>query len=110
MVMNYIENGSISQLLKNDSNMSLHYKLELFYTITIGLREIHNKGLIHKDLHSGNILYRKLRNNHCICLISDLGLCRPVSDQTKGKEKKIYGVLPYVAPEVLKGKVYTQAA
>src|SRR5205814_574034 len=33
-----------------------------------------------------------------------------VNDQTNGKGKKIYGVLPYVAPEVLKGKVYTQAA
>jgi serine/threonine protein kinase len=39
--------------------------------------------------------------------ISDMGLCGEVSniDGTK-----IYGVMPYVAPEVLKGNPYTQAA
>src|SRR5438309_4046363 len=40
-------------------------------------------------------------------LISDMGLCGEVGniDATN-----IYGVMPYVAPEVLRGKPYTQAA
>jgi len=40
--------------------------------------------------------------------IIDLGLSRSV-DSLK-KEDKVYGVLPYVAPEVLQEKGYTQAA
>jgi len=104
MVMQYIENGSISQYLKsNDNELNLYYKLELFCDITNGLKVIHNKGFVHKDLHSGNILsFSKL-----MCYITDLGLCKPVNDQD---EKKIHGVLPYVAPEVLRGKTYTQAS
>src|SRR5947199_10821560 len=39
--------------------------------------------------------------------ISDMGLCGEVGNTD---ETKIYGVLPYVAPEVLRGKLYTQAA
>ncbi|POG63427.1 kinase-like domain-containing protein, partial [Rhizophagus irregularis DAOM 181602=DAOM 197198] len=39
--------------------------------------------------------------------ISDMGLCGEVSNKD---ETKIYGVMPYVAPEVLRGKPYTQAA
>src|SRR6185312_4532531 len=39
--------------------------------------------------------------------ISDLGLSRPVSETNKDK---IYGILPYVAPEVLRKKNYTPAA
>jgi serine/threonine protein kinase len=39
--------------------------------------------------------------------ISDMGLCGKV-DNTD--EKNIYGVMPYVAPEVLRGRPYTQAA
>src|ERR1043165_6410540 len=42
-----------------------------------------------------------------VCGITDLGLCRPVNEKN---EKKIHGVLPYVAPEVLRGKTYTQPA
>ena len=40
--------------------------------------------------------------------ISDLGMCQPADN--KEKKEGIYGVLPYVAPEVLRGFQYTQAA
>jgi serine/threonine protein kinase len=104
MVMEYIENGSMSQYLKSNYNeLDLYGKLELFYDIAQGLKDIHNKGFIHKDLHSGNIL----NYNNFDCYITDLGLCKPVDDQD---EKKIHGVLPYVAPEVLRGKTYTKSA
>ena len=104
MVMLYIENGSLNQYLKNNYiKLSIFYKLCLFCDITSGLKMIHNKGLIHKDLHSGNIL----NYSEGICYITDLGLCKPVDEQNK---TKIHGVLPYVAPEVLRGKAYTQAA
>src|SRR5581483_23366 len=55
-----------------------------------------------QDFHSGNIL--------CNCAsyyITDLGLCKPADEKT---DKNVYGVLPYVAPEVLRGKYYTQTS
>ncbi|RGB38409.1 kinase-like domain-containing protein, partial [Rhizophagus diaphanus] len=39
--------------------------------------------------------------------ISDLGMCQPVNDNER---KGIYGVIPYMAPEVLRGYKYTKAA
>jgi serine/threonine protein kinase len=69
----------------------------------MGLKRIHQKGLIHKDFHSGNIL-----TDSGDSLITDLGLCRPAN--YKKEEGKIFGVLPYIAPEVLKGKPYSQAS
>ncbi|RIA78703.1 kinase-like domain-containing protein, partial [Glomus cerebriforme] len=76
------------------------------------LKEIHEQGLIHRDLHPGNILNRKdikatNFKRDVKCIIADLGLCRPANEIDQGK---IYGVLPYVAPEVLRGKKYTQAS
>src|SRR6185312_10176834 len=81
---------------------------------------IHDVGLVHKDLHPGNILNvrNQLASSHVpgmfnagftksTSIITDLGLCRPANENNKGK---IYGVLPYVAPEVLLGKGYTQAS
>ena len=94
----------MSQYLKSNYNeLSLSDKLYLFSNIAEGLKDIHNKGFVHKDLHSGNIL----NFNDSNCFITDLGLCKPVDDQD---EKKIHGVLPYVAPEVLRGKTYTKSA
>ncbi|GBB87798.1 hypothetical protein RclHR1_01430007 [Rhizophagus clarus] len=39
--------------------------------------------------------------------ISDMGLCRKIDDVN---QNNIYGVMPYVAPEVLRRKPSTQAA
>ncbi|CAI2164578.1 18997_t:CDS:2 [Funneliformis geosporum] len=57
---------------------------------------------MHQDLHSGNILIGDNYN-----YIADLGLCRLANERNK---KKVYGVLPYIAPEILLGEPYTQAA
>src|ERR1700743_157295 len=71
-------------------------KILMNYTISDGLKDIHEKRLIHQDFHSGNILY--------------LGLCKPANEKSDKYNKNVYGVLPYVAPEVLRGKEYTQAS
>ncbi|POG83029.1 kinase-like domain-containing protein, partial [Rhizophagus irregularis DAOM 181602=DAOM 197198] len=72
--------------------------------IAQGLAHIHKYGIIHRDFHCGNIL----KKSHYIAII-DLGLCRPANVKPSQNEcKEIYGVLPYVAPEVLRGKGYTQ--
>ncbi|PKB97214.1 kinase-like protein [Rhizophagus irregularis] len=42
-------------------------------------------------------------------IISDLGMCQSANKQTV-KEEGIYGVLPYMAPEILCGYQYTKAA
>ncbi|RIA85980.1 kinase-like domain-containing protein, partial [Glomus cerebriforme] len=64
--------------------------------------------MVHRDLHTGNILfdYPKNKSDLYIC-ISDMGSCGKLGNID---EKNIYGVLPYVAPEVLRGKPYTQAS
>ena len=64
------------------------------------LNDIHEKDLIHCDLHSGNIL---IDGN--ACYITDLGLCGPVDEESSNK---IYGIVSYIAPEVLQRKNKTQ--
>ncbi|RGB28008.1 kinase-like domain-containing protein, partial [Rhizophagus diaphanus] len=64
------------------------------------LKNLHELGYFHKDFHSGNIL---IINGESY--ISDFGLSGPSNEQRL--DNKIYGVLPYIAPEVLNGKQYT---
>src|SRR5438132_1211397 len=65
--------------------------------------KIHEKNYIHHDLHSGNIFSYSIRRSY----IGDLGLCQQVVDK-KDNPNKIFGVIPYLAPEVLSTKLYTK--
>src|ERR1051325_9749169 len=112
MVMEYASYGSLRQHLdKNFNSLNWNNKLYNLYFIAGGLNQIHEKGLIHHDFHCGNILNNKNSVGSIISQIADLGLCKPANKMTSHEDnKQIYGVLPYVAPEVLKGKEYTQAS
>ena len=74
------------------------------FGISSQLKVIHNLNLVHGDFHNGNLLC----GTYDILVISDLGLCRPVNQHNIKND--IFGVLPYMAPEVLRGKPYTKAA
>src|SRR6266496_5121625 len=79
-----------------------------FIIFMYGLYNIHEKELIHRDLHIGNIL----SFSHTNTRITDMGLCRP-ADYNKlenTNNNNVYGVLPYIAPEILRGQIYTKAA
>ncbi|CAB4400107.1 unnamed protein product [Rhizophagus irregularis] len=107
MMVMELKNCNLRQHLNNNF-ISMNWKEKLFtlYTIAYGLKDIHNKGLIHQDFHCGNILSNYVHQ----AFITDLGLCQPANVKSyQNSDKKIYGVLPYVAPEVLRGKEYTQA-
>src|SRR5947208_2187407 len=95
MVMKYAQYGSLRQYLNKEFN-SLHWEDKLWnlYMIAYGLSQIHDNGLIHRNFHCGNIL----NNFSDGSLITDLGFCKPANVDNN----KIYGVLPYVAPEVLR--------
>src|SRR5947209_5913921 len=110
MVIEYASNGSLRQYLNNNFN-SLDWTEKLFnlWFIAGGLIIIHEKGLIHRDFHCGNILNDEYYM-HLHSRVTDLGLCKPANTSSQSNDKQIYGVLPYVAPEVLKGKEYTQAS
>src|SRR6185295_9170099 len=64
---------------------------------------IHEKKYVHHDLHSGNIFSDDIDDSE----IGDLGLCQQLVDK-KDDPHKIFGVVPYLAPEVLSKKPYTE--
>src|ERR1043165_9361260 len=79
MVMEYAQYGSLRQHLNNSFN-SLNWSDKLYnlFYIADGLERIHEKGLIHHDFHSGNILNnkREILSGLVYSLITDLGLCK----------------------------------
>ncbi|GES87600.1 kinase-like domain-containing protein [Rhizophagus clarus] len=101
MIMQFADNGNLRNILSsNFNNIFWNIKLGYLYCLVNDLRNLHLLGYSHKDFHSGNIL-----NNDIGTYISDFGLSGPSNKQKS--DYKIYGVLPYIAPEVLNGELYT---
>ena len=55
-VMEYIEHGSLEDLLQSSGAMPVDDAVNLFREIAIGLVHSHNKGVLHCDLKPANIL------------------------------------------------------
>jgi len=105
--MMYMEDGSLQNYLTKDFKfLEWKDKIIILYNIIKGLKDIHENKIIHHDLHSGNIL----QEDKWISCIADLGLSCPASQSLSPNKNNICGVLPYIAPEVLKKKPYTMAS
>ncbi|RGB26875.1 kinase-like domain-containing protein [Rhizophagus diaphanus] len=100
-------------MTRNYENFDWRDRLTKLTRIILGLEEIHQKEMIHHDLHAGNILLEQVSFSDNVypdnVYVSDMGLSGQVNDTNEDKTN-IYGVLPYVAPEVLNEKPYTQAS
>ena len=89
-VMEYVENGSLAQLLQQRGALATGEATEMFREIAIGLLHAHGKGVLHCDLKPANIL---LDQDHKPRL-ADFGQSRLSHEQSPA-----LGTLFYMAPE-----------
>ncbi|RIB22484.1 kinase-like domain-containing protein, partial [Gigaspora rosea] len=106
IVIEYAPMGSLKENLNSIKQMKWKDKLTLLHSIAFDLQIIHSKNYIHRDLHSGNVLL----NNLTSAYIANLGLLMPTNIMLEKQSDKFYGVLPYVAPEVLSKNKYAMAS
>jgi serine/threonine protein kinase len=97
LVMNKMDTDLRKYLQKTQNQLTWKEKIKIVHDIIFSLITIHGENAIHRDLHSGNILYSELDQ---IWYISDLGFCGPADKPLTS----IYGNLPYIAPEIISGK------
>ncbi|CAB4441459.1 unnamed protein product [Rhizophagus irregularis] len=108
MVLQHARGGSFNNWLnRNYKNFNWPYKLNVLNNIINCLKEMHQKQMVHCDFHTGNILFKDTYYWITSNYISDMGSSGEVDNID---ETKIYGVMPYVAPEVLRRSPYTKAA
>src|SRR5437870_3667610 len=67
------------------------------FIIAAALTRLHSTNLVHHDLHPGNVLMSPNANGDCY--LSDFGLSGP----PEMSSDSIYGNLPFIATEVLRG-------
>ncbi len=106
-VMRYYEAGDLYTFLDEvQGTLCWRDIVEILWGISGGIEYIHESGLVHGNLHGGNLLVENEQDS-IDARITDVGLHGPVD---KKNSNDIYGVLPYVAPEILKGDPLTKAS
>ncbi|RIB10521.1 kinase-like domain-containing protein [Gigaspora rosea] len=109
MVFQYANNGNLCNFLKSNF-IKLDWKSKLMYLIDVAndLDKIHKSGYVHCDFHSGNILQHQYGSSFISSFITDLGLSKKLKESASKGD--VYGVMPYIAPEILLGEQYTKAS
>ena len=78
MVLDYAEGRDLNYWVKkNYKSFDWLIKIKALSGIIQGLNEIHQKMMVHRDLHTGNILSSIISSNLCSynIYIADMGLC-----------------------------------
>ncbi|PKC67531.1 kinase-like protein [Rhizophagus irregularis] len=110
IVMKYYENGNLYQYLDHCNGiLSWRDMIDILWGIAGGLERIHSEGKIHGNLHGGNLLVEDEKVS-TDARIADVGLHGPCNNDINNGSIQRYGVLPYVAPEVLRGDNYNIAS
>ncbi|CAG8559499.1 15340_t:CDS:2 [Funneliformis mosseae] len=96
IVMEYADEGDLRTYLKiNFQNLEWDKKLQLAFNIANGLNCLHWYHILHRDLHSKNVVIHK-----GIAKITDFGNSKSMDSQTS-VHNNVFGILPYLAPELL---------
>ena len=107
VVMEYLPDGDLYGLLhpKSESlslskGLSLPQRYRLAADVAIGLYHLHEKGILHRDLKSLNILLQE-RGGALRAKLSDFGLS--ILKRSLWHGEGVVGSLPWLAPEIVMG-------
>lgn len=92
-VMRYMTGGSLSDRMT--TTLSLEEAIRIIQRIASALDYAHARGVIHRDLKPGNILFDDEGN----AFISDFGIAKLASGQTRLTSSGIIGTPSYMSPE-----------
>jgi len=100
IVMEYIEGQSLRQkILKGPLDQT--EALNIAIQVAEGLEEAHKKGIVHRDIKSGNIMLTEKGT----AKVMDFGLAKVFSGSLITREAKTMGTVAYMSPEQAKGEV-----
>ena len=97
LILEYVENGSLHQMIKQSGKMGEHLVLIFVRQILEGLAYLHNQGIIHRDIKGANLLLTK----NGVVKLADFGYSI-LND--KNKVNSIVGTACFMAPEVIEQK------
>lgn len=101
LVMEYIPGGSLADRLIRKGRLSCPEVVRLGIEVASGLAAAHTKGIIHRDVKPGNILWDAERARY---KLSDFGLAKALDDVGLTQTGTVAGTPEYLSPEQAEGR------
>lgn len=95
IAMEFLSGGTLKEKLEKEHPLSIEQIKQYVLQVCDGLSEIHVKGIVHRDLKTGNIML----DEHDTVRIMDFGLSKSPLVTTMTSLGTVLGTLGYVAPE-----------
>ena len=102
IAMEYFPDGSLVEVIAK--GLSARQALSLLAQAASALREVHNRGVIHRDIKPGNLMARADGS----IVLADFGIAKRLDDpRNRTKHGELYGTPYYVSPEQIEGNPAT---
>jgi class 3 adenylate cyclase/tRNA A-37 threonylcarbamoyl transferase component Bud32 len=102
IAMEYFPNGSLIEVIRQ--GLSARQALSLLAQAATALREVHNRGIIHRDIKPGNLMARADGS----IVLADFGIAKRLDDDlSRTRQGELYGTPYYVSPEQIEGNPAT---
>jgi len=112
LTMEFLDGTTLADKIANDGPLRWKEARQITLQICEGLQTIHEAGIIHRDLKSGNVMLAS-RNGSTCAVVMDFGLAREFSRKESAalarsaETSAIAGTLDYMAPEQFASKELT---
>lgn len=99
IAMEYIEGQTLERKLISGA-IEVKKTLDIIMDVADGLREAHERGVIHRDIKPGNIMI----TNHGKAKIMDFGIAKSPTTTSITKSQTTVGTIAYMSPEQSRGE------
>ncbi|MEJ2560761.1 MAG: serine/threonine-protein kinase [Anaerolineae bacterium] len=99
MVMEYADAGTLAQMMQLEGTISPYETLSIAIDVCKGLRAVHNKGVVHRDVKPANVMFFSRTDGLPVAKIGDFGIALQPEDERLTPSDNVVGTLIYLSPE-----------
>ncbi|HEY6328715.1 MAG TPA: protein kinase, partial [Blastocatellia bacterium] len=101
LVMEYLDGCTLADVLEEESQLPLHWVIDILEQVASALDQAHRRSIVHRDLKPDNIWLEPNRRGGYTVKVLDFGLAKLLNtpqagpqSPTAGSEADLHGVLP----------------